>query len=151
MEKWIWPLYAEVQAEMMRRNRELENAPFRSALKDKGDVETLPDVDTKGYGVSLDSDNSSERVFEDLDSNNQGYSDQLPADKINARLANRKWMHEMERTEKIQFISAFIRSAYDKGYEVEIDQNLVVVGVKKINQNKLLNIDQVIDRLAKGQ
>jgi len=143
---------AEVQAEMMKRNRELENAPFRNALKDKSDQTlTLPDTDPKGYGVSLDSDNSDERVFEDLDSNSQGYSDTLPADKINARIANRKWMKEMEKNEKIQFISAFIRSAYDKGYEVEIDQNLVVVGVKKLPQNKLLNIDQVIDRLAKDQ
>jgi hypothetical protein len=59
-------------------------------------------------------------------------------------------MNEMERAEKIQFISNFIRSAYDRGYEVEIDANLVVVGVKKINHNKVLDINQVIDRLAKS-
>ena len=73
------------------------------------------------------------------------------ADRISAKLANRKWMNEMERAERIQFISSFIRSAYDRGYEVDIDSNLVVVGVRPINRNRVLNIDQVIDRLAKGQ
>ncbi|MGZ3723293.1 MAG: hypothetical protein ACXVA9_10200 [Bdellovibrionales bacterium] len=143
---------AEIQHEMMKRTRELENAPFKNAINEGDDdlLALLPD-ENKSFGVQLDSDGAAERVYEDLNGEPTTYSDTLPADKINARIANRKWMNEMERTEKINFISTFIRSAYDRGYEVEIDQNLVVVGVKRINKNKILDINQVIDRLAKGQ
>jgi hypothetical protein len=145
---------AQIQRDLMKRTREMENAPFRAELVNLDEEETLdlPDQNTTTYGVQLDGDGAAERVFEDLDVNRgPRNADLLPGDKINARIANRKWLTEMERAEKIQFISNFIRSAYDRGYEVEIDQNLVVVGVKKINQNKILDINQVIDRLAKGQ
>jgi hypothetical protein len=143
---------AEIQTEMLRRTREIENEPYSNALanKDKDD-ESLPDVDSRNYGVQLEAESSAEKVFEDLNTNSLNYGDTLPGDKINARIANSKWLNELERAEKIQFISAFIRSAYDRGYEVEIDQNLVVIGVKKIRANKALDINQVIDRLAKSQ
>ena len=58
----------------------------------------------------------------------------LPADKINGRLANRKWINQMERAEKIQFLTSFVRTAYEHGYEVEIDANLIVVGVKRVRE-----------------
>lgn len=141
---------AEIKREMMMRSREVENEQFKSAVKEPNldEIETLPDP--KEYGVRFDNDESMDRVYEDTHPDSGRDLATLPADKINAHMANRKWMNEMERAEKIQFLSAFIRSAYEHGYEVEIDSNLVVVGVKRV-QNHSLNINQVIDRLAKGQ
>lgn len=141
----------EIQREMMVRNREMENLPFKNAINEPSSDEYSELPDTHTYGVQMEGDDSAARVYEDLHGDPEHYADTLPVDKINARLANRKWLTEMERAEKIQFIGNFIRSAYDRGYEVEIDQNLIVTGVKKINRSKTLDINQVIDRLAKGQ
>jgi hypothetical protein len=143
---------AEIKTEMMKRNSEMDNASFKNSIRDVKESEddaSLPE-DRHSYGVQLDNDENVDRMLEDINPESPHYNESTPADKINARIADRKWMNEMERAEKIQFISNFIRSAYDRGYEVEIDANLVVVGVKKINHNKVLDINQVIDRLAKS-
>lgn len=141
---------AEIKREIMQREAELQNEPFNQQIKgmaSEDEIATLPE--NRNFGVHLDSDDSADRVFDDLNVNSQGYDDRLPADKINARLANRQWANEEERRERIEFIGNFIRSAYERGYELEIDQNLVVVGVHRIPRDKKININQVIDRLAK--
>lgn len=143
---------AEMKHQMMVRNRELENVQFRNSLNEPdaaADALSLPDNAT-GMGVQMDADQSAERVYDDLnDSPVTMDGDLLPADRINARLANRKWVGEMERNQRIQFVRNYVRAAYDRGYEVEIDQNLVVVGLRKLNEVRPLTINQVIDRLAK--
>lgn len=139
---------SEIKAAMMRHTREIENMQFRNARNEPNDADVSTLQDNSSFGVHLESDGAAERVFEDLASDTAP-TEPLVSDKINSRLANRKWMAEQERAEKIQFISSFVRSAYDRGYEVEIDQDLVVVGVHPINTKKPLNINQVIDRLAK--
>lgn len=146
---------AETRHEIMKRTAEMENAPFKKGIQDLSDedIATLPD-DKRGYGVQMDTDENVDRLLEDLNLDSQSNamdSATSPADRITAKLANRKWMNEMERAQRIAFVRNFIRSAYERGYEVEIDANLVVVGVKKINRDKVLDINQVIDRLAKGQ
>jgi hypothetical protein len=140
---------AEIQREMMMRAREMENQPFKESIKEAGgdEIAQLPEP-AHNFGVKLDTEDSAERVYEDLNERNDNDGEMSPADRINARLANRKWVNEQERRERIEFIGNFIRSAYERGYELEIDENLVVVGVHKIG-NKKLNINQVIDRLAK--
>lgn len=142
---------AELQSEMLMRAREIENERFRTASLEPNlqQITTLPD--TKEFGVRFDSDESVERINEDLNPDFTPSMATLPVDRINSRLANRKWVNQMERAEKIQFLTAFVRSAYEHGYEVEIDANLIVVGVKRVDNTRTLNINQVIDRLAKGQ
>lgn len=137
-------------AEMMLKQRTaLEN---QRTMGDRNDRETdnlmLAEPEERSLGVNFESENTSERVYEDLYGEKTGYKDTLPDDKINARLANRKWLNEVERAERLHFIKNFIRQAYDRGYEVELDQNLVVVGVKKLGSRKV-NIDEVLNRLAK--
>lgn len=142
---------AEIRRMMMTQKQEAENLALRQALREpnQDDIETL--ADTKGYGVRFDADESFERVYDDIHPDDVGRDPQsLPGDRINARLASRKWLNEMERAEKIRFLTAFLRSAYENGYELEIDSNLVVVGVKRV-EKRSVNINQVIDRLAKGQ
>lgn len=146
---------AEIRHEIMQRTAEMENAPFKKGIQELNneDTATLPD-DKRAYGVQMDNDENVDRLLEDLNLDSQSNameSATSPADRITAKLANRKWMNEMERAQRIAFVKNFIRSAYERGYEVEIDANLVVVGVKKINRDKVLDINQVIDRLAKGQ
>ena len=144
---------AEIQRDMMKRTRELENAPFKKALlSGEGEMTALSaPEDARAFGVQMDSDSASERVFDDLNASSSDFSEVLlPGDKINAKIADRKWMARLDRAQRIAVIGDFIRSAYDNGYEVEIDQNLMVVGWKRINKNKILDINQVIDRLAKS-
>ncbi len=140
----------KLKQQMMMRKSEVENMQFRSALTHEPSAEdylTLPDPE-KNLGVTMDTENSAERVYDDLHEANVAESD-LPADRINSGIVNRKWMGELERRERVTFITNFIKAARDQGLEVEIDQNLVVVGVHKINETRKLDINQVMDRLAR--
>ena len=135
---------------MMKRRTQLENQRTMGTKGSNDEMLALAsDSDERGLGVQLDVENTSERIYEDLYGEKPTYADGLPEEKINNRLANRKWLNEMERAERLNFVKNFIRQAYDKGYEVQLDQNLVVVGVKRLNNTKQVNIDEVLNRLAK--
>lgn len=139
---------SEIKTAMMRHTREMENMQFRNARNEPNDADVSNLQENPSFGAHLESDGAAERVFEDLASDAVPV-EPLVSDRINSRLANRKWLAEQERAEKIQFITSFVRSAYDRGYEVDIDQNLIVVGVHPVSTKRTLNINQVIDRLAK--
>jgi len=106
-----------------------------------------------GYGLDLEQDDSAERLYRELNSvssgNRAGTFDQMPDQRINARLANRRWLNDLERAERINFVRNFIRSAYERGYQVDLDSNLVVVGVRRIQNNQKVSIDQILERLSK--
>lgn len=135
---------SQLKTEMIKRARQLENMNSRGDASDSGAV----DYDPKNYGVQMDQEDTASKVFDDLHDNDAIPPELLPGDRINARLAKNKWTNELERNERITFVREFIKSAYAKGYEVQLDQNLVVVGVKKITNQKV-NIDQVLSKLAK--
>ncbi|HMN69637.1 MAG TPA: hypothetical protein PKC28_13935 [Bdellovibrionales bacterium] len=139
---------AAMKRQMMVRTREFENLNVKADELELLDGYTA-DADARAFGVQFEQEDTAERLYEDLNGTPGRYADTLPADKINSRLANRRWVNDFERNERITFIKNFIRAAYERGYEVQIDQNLVVVGVTKISGTKKLNIDQVIDKLAK--
>lgn len=141
---------AKMKREMMVKARQMDYLAAKANNLDLDAEEGINDVDqSRTYGLQFDQEDTAERVYEDLHGPKAAYAETLPEDKINARLANRRWVNEFEKAERIQFIKNFIRSAYERGYEVEIDSNLVVVGVKKITEQKKLNIDQIIDKIAK--
>lgn len=134
---------------MMRRRIELENQrTMGSPSSGEGAIFLAEPDDGRTLGVQLDQENTAERIYEDLYGEKSTYADGTPEERINARLANRKWLNEVERAERLHFVKAFIRQAYDRGFEVELDQNLVVIGVKRIGAKKV-NIDEVLNRLAK--
>lgn len=133
--------------EMARRKSLIENQ--RSLSKRPGEEYAIvPDSD-RNYGIQMDSEKTLERVYEDLDLNPATYRNDKIEDRINSRLANRRWVNEQEKAERIAFVRNFIRQAYDRGWEVQIDANLVVTGVRPIVQRNQVNIEQVLDRIAK--
>lgn len=142
----------EIKREMMVHQSEIQNYNFKATAQDtEGGMDYLSAPDDKNLGVSMDTEDPSASVFADLNENNNGVEEMSPADRINARLANRKWINENDRRERVAALAAIIKNAYDQGYELQINQNLVVTGVKRINNNRPININQALDRLAKGQ
>ena len=140
----------KIKQQMMARKSELENQQFRNGISHDSNAQsflTLPEAE-KNLGVQMDSENTAENVYADLHDTTITESN-LPVDRINAEMVNRKWVTELDRRQRILFVTNFIKSAHDQGYDVEIDQNLVVVGVRRINETKKLNINQVMDRLAR--
>jgi hypothetical protein len=140
---------SHMHRQLMVQAQQLENAKVKT--KDLKADDYALDTD-RTYGVQFDQEDTAGSVYEDLNvNNNKAYTELTPDDKINARLANRRWVNELEKRERITFIKNFIKSAYDRGYEVEINENLVVVGVKRVTETKKLNIDQIVDRIAAKQ
>lgn len=136
-----------LKQEIRRQQQRLDNLKFKDPSLAE-DVAIFDDQD-RSLGVQLDQEDTVDKVYRDLNYRRSPNTGNLPDDRISARLANRKWMNEHQREERINFVRNFIRSAYDRGYQVEIDKNLVVVGVKKITEPRRVNIEQVIERMAK--
>lgn len=142
---------AQIKRQIMMQTRAIENMRFKDAAADPDNEEALAYAlpDTEDYGVHMETDNTAERIYEDLHGEDAKPGEMLPVDKINARLADRKWLNETEREERIAFIANLIRGAYERGYELQFDQDLVVTGVRKLNKPKIVSISQVMDRLTK--
>ncbi len=141
---------ALILQESLARKSETENLELNTVEEgsDLSSQMVLSPSDSSA-GVQLDSENSAEKVFEDLYDQNDQVSESTLADRFNAHLATRKWVNEFERRERMQFMSSFIRAVHEQGYELDIDQNLVVVGVRRRSETRKVNINQVLDRLAK--
>jgi hypothetical protein len=141
---------AEIKGAIQRMNREVENMQFSDARFEPNDEDVLHLPDMQYHDDMVESAQKAAQTYEELNGPSVGYSgSMLPVDKINARIAERKWLNEYERAEKIQFVRNFIRSAHDQGYDVEINQDLVVVGIRRSNALRQVNIEQVLDNLAK--
>lgn len=137
---------SHMHRQLLVQAQQLENAKVKTTDLQADQFALDP---ARTFGVQFDQEDTADRVYEDLNLNGKSFGDSTPDDKINARLANRRWVNELEKRERITFVRNFIKSAYDRGYEVEINENLVVVGVKRITDTKKLNIDQIMDKLAK--
>ena len=138
---------SHMKEEILRRTREMEN---RQLSPVDGSQPLFQDDEERPLGVQLDQDESMEKLYRDLNYRQYRPANEfLPDERIKARLANRRWVSQEERAERIQFVRNFIRSAYDRGYQVQLDQNLVVVGVKKITEPRKVDIEKVMDQLAK--
>lgn len=137
-----------MRQQMMRGRRQLENMDAKAVSPDE--TAAMLDSDpNQVYGVQFDSEDTADRLYQEL--NDRVYranNDGLPDDRINARLANRKWVNEMEHQDRVLFVRNFIRWAHDRGYDIQLDQNLVVVGAKPITAEQKVDIEQVLTRMA---
>lgn len=127
----------------------LENDQFISEAGSRPAEEVWDQPKDRVYGLQLDQEDAAEKVYQDLHHNKSEYSEMLPEDRINARLANAKWIAEMEREEQKQFIANFIRQAREAGYEITLNDQLVVVKVVKVSGNRKVSIDKILDQLAR--
>lgn len=137
-----------LREKMMTRQAEVATQSARSAAL-SGEAPNMVMAPMDGsYGVHLDQEDTVAKIAEDLNHRpNGGYSNSVE-DLITSRLANRKWLNELDKAERINYIRNFLRSAYEQGYEVQLDQNLVVVSVKRVNRYQRVNIDNVINKMA---
>ncbi len=140
---------SQMHRRLLEQAQVLENAKVRT--RDLRADAYVADEDARKFGVQFDQEDSADRVFEDLNVNSKSFAEQTPDEKINAKLANRRWVNEVEKQERITFLKNYIKSAYDRGFEVEINENLIVVGVRRVNEAKKLNIDQIVDKFAAKQ
>lgn len=137
-----------LREKMMAQQAAIANQAARRAGTNISESSAWSPDNQRTYGVQLDQEDVVGQIYRELNDHG-GYSNSVE-DQINGRLANRKWLNELDRAEKINYIRNFLRSAYEKGYEVQLDQNLVVVGVRRLQQNQKVNIDQVVNKMAQG-
>lgn len=138
----------KVKEQLMKTDRDFDAQTMRPKSEDLSQLAPWPEDPNRTYGVQMDGESTADRIYQELNDDKYDSQEILPADRINARLARQRWITEYERQERINYIRNFIRTAYEQGYEVELDQNLKVVGVKKVNKTIKVNIDQIVERLA---
>ncbi|HAG92114.1 MAG TPA: hypothetical protein DCL41_09590 [Bdellovibrionales bacterium] len=137
-----------------QRKRELQNLKTEvenlSAKK-----ETLPDYIPprkpralqRPLGVELESDPGVDQVYEDLYGSQEGETIETPEDRISAQLANRKWLYDFQLEERKAYIRNFIEAARLAGYDIKIDENLVVTQVKPLTNRPKVPLDEVLQNL----
>lgn len=103
--------------------------------------------DRRALGVELESDPAMDQVYEDLQLDQSTGQWLSPEQRISARLAERKWLYNYEKEEKKTFIRNFIKAAREAGYDIKIDENLIVTRVKVITSRPKIPLDKVIENL----
>jgi len=137
----------KVKEDFLRRQRLLDNLRSKDTVGDL-EVPVTSFESTRSYGVSLDSENTADRLYEELNERPVQTAENTPDARINAMLEKNKWLNQQERQERVQYVRNFIKSAYDRGYEVDLDQNLQVVGVRPI-ANRRISLDQAIEKASR--
>jgi hypothetical protein len=137
---------ADARREMAMKNRELEN---RASARPLGaDAAVIPENDRQ-LGVTLDQENSAEKVYKDLYGHQDNHGPVSPEDRISMRLQEDQWLAQTEKQERKQYIQNFLKEAYDAGYAIDLDENLVVVRVKKVTSRPKESLDKVLENLAR--
>jgi hypothetical protein len=136
---------ADARHAMEARNSELENKATARSLGP--DAAIVPDSDRQ-LGVSLEQENTGEKVYNEL-YGNKNKGPMTPEDRIDLRLKEDQWMAVAERQERKQYIQNFLKEAYDAGYQIDLDENLVVVRVKRVTSRPKETLDKVLENLAR--
>lgn len=136
-----------LKREMERRSLEIENDNLTNPAGERPQPEVWDPPPGRVYGLQLDQEDRAGKIYQDINSGASQESEMSPEDRINARLANAKWIAEMERAEQRQFVANFIRQAAENGYEITLNDQLVVVKVKKIPGPEKVPIDKILDQL----
>jgi hypothetical protein len=138
---------ADARHNMEKKNSEMENKAGAHTLGP--DAAVMPPENDRNLGVSLEQENSGEKVYKELYGNQQDRGTITPEDRINMRLKEEQWMAVAERQERKQYIQNFLKDAYDSGYQIDLDENLVVVRVKKVTSRPKQTLDKVLENLAR--
>ncbi len=97
----------------------------------------------RSYGLDLRQDRSTDEILEDLrpsgDSRQQQYR---PEDLINSELANRVWKSEYDRDLQAAYIRQFVENAREAGLAVQLNSDLEVVSITRIEQQDIYRIPQ---------
>jgi hypothetical protein len=137
--------------ELTKMDLELEGEKVKSEFPSDSATYSAHPVpeESKSLGVFLDQEDSAGKVYKDLYGRNDSSAEtMLPEERINMRIAQRKWINELEMNQRRQFINNFLKSARDAGYDLELNENLVVVKVKKLQQKPRIPLDKVLERLS---
>lgn len=109
------------------------------------DTEDVPEA--RRLGVELESDPSMERIYDELYGSSPGGKWLTPEERMSARLAERKWLYEFEKEERKMYIRNFIEAAKVAGYEIQINEDLIVTSVRPITSRPKIPLDKVLENI----
>lgn len=103
--------------------------------------------EARKLGVELESDPSMERIYDELYGSSPDGKWLTPEERISARLSERKWLYEFEKEERKMYIRNFIEAAKAAGYEIQINEDLIVTSVKPITSRPKVPLDKVLENM----
>jgi hypothetical protein len=131
-----------INSHMRLTERKLLDTQLARDLDNRLTTRTNPEADPfsigKGHdaslGVDLEQENKAAQVYKDISKPSIRYDiDSDPEEKIRAQMALQKWMAEYDQRYKEQYIKAFIENARRAGYRLEVNGELEVTKVEKID------------------
>lgn len=136
-----------MKRQMEMQNRDLENKVFSKPLGK--DATVVKDSD-RTLGVSLEQENAAEKVYNDLyGQEGKSKGPISPDDRINMRIEQEQWLSVAQKQERKAYIQSFLKEAYDAGYAIDLDENLVVIKVRKVTSRPSQTLDKVLENLAR--
>lgn len=102
------------------------------------------DLPSTPYGVSIDDENFANKVNKDLSviDESGALRTASPEYSISKEVADDLYMDQRDYETQQAYIEAFLANARQAGFEVELNENLDVVGVKKIIKREPLRFPQ---------
>ncbi len=131
----------ELKKNLNKMNAQIEWEDSYSELSatDSAEQEALPKhLDANVYDPAS-------KVYEDLNPNEKGIRTVLPSERIQSKIANRRWVKEYDHEMRREYVYAFIDNMRRDGYEVRINENLEVVNVLKL-RTPSSSVDQAIEK-----
>ena len=100
------------------------------------------DLRNPAHLANLPQDRSSEDVYRDISPERAADTGHWAEQRINAQLEHKKWMDAYEARYEAEFVNAFLANAREQGYEVELNEQLEVVDIKRIRRPEPMRFPQ---------
>jgi hypothetical protein len=133
--------------EFRARKVESENA---QVLQKQSNLDFDPSVMSERQYEVIDPSvrDGSDDIYEEIFGDEAIYDNHLnPSERIEAKLLKMKMLEEYDYQQKLAYIEAFIKNAYEEGYQVEINDELEVVRIKKITTDEPYRGTATLDKL----
>ena len=140
------------QSVMDLRSRQVQEENRKIQQKTNLDLES-DSLENRNYElIDPTVHDGSRDVYQDIFGSDRIYDSQLsPSEHIETKLRRLKTLQDYDYQQKLVFIESFIQNAYEQGYHVEINQDLEVVKVKKINTDEPYRGTATLDKLLDQQ
>lgn len=131
----------EVQAE----KTDIENKLSTVAI-DKDMIEQSSQLPVAGdLGLLFSQEDYAQKIANDLkvsDPHSEVDFPNLPEDRLNQKIKLRQWVREYDQDYKRRYVDAFIENARKGGFAVQLNDDLQVIGVKRIARPEPLRFPQ---------
>lgn len=110
-------------------------------------LKELGGIDKTQWGVDLSQEGGANKISADLEREEReerGFEQTTLEQVILSEEAHREWLDKYDKIHKAEFIKGFLENARKEGYAIQLNDDLEVIGIEKIQIPKAIHIPEYI-------